>query len=112
MKLASYKGILLVAYITSMSANLLSSPTCMDNSWHLEKRYDDKEYHFVSERPSGPCSCPCEKRYKQLSDRGKCIQCGHFHVPQPLVFVTPTQEQLASPTKEPAYLSKKSIFSL
>lgn len=83
-----YTRLLFLTQALLLCASLLqASPTCMDNSWHLEKRYDDKQYHFVSERPSGPCHCPCEKRYKQLSDRGKCTQCAHYHIPQPFIFI-------------------------
>ena len=49
---------------------------CMDNSWHLKKAYDYKTYHYVY------CSCPCEKEYEQLSNRGQCWKCHHYHEPQ------------------------------
>lgn len=55
---------------------------CMDNSWHLQKKYDDHSYHYVS------CNCPCSKRYKIFADRGRCMQCRHFRDPKPYVVIT------------------------
>ena len=48
---------------------------CMDNSWHLKKKDDHKEYHYVQ------CNCECH-RYAQSFDRGKCSKCGHYHDPK------------------------------
>jgi hypothetical protein len=54
---------------------------CLDNSWHLAKKNDDKSYHGVS------CTCPCDAyRAKGLytEQRNRCLQCLHFHDPRPL----------------------------
>ncbi len=44
---------------------------CMDNSYHLAKKCDNKSYHYV------PCNCPCKKQLSAV--RNKCISCGHYH---------------------------------
>ncbi len=49
---------------------------CMDNSWHLQKDFDDKDYHYVQ------CDCPCTKKHKILADRGICMKCKHFRIPK------------------------------
>ncbi len=76
---------------------------CMDNSWHLQKRYDYKEYHFVS------CNCPCSKG-KLLNDRGKCLSCQHYRDPQPFIIVT-HNDQPASSSKQ-SHVSKKKLFAI
>lgn len=59
---------------------LISEPGCMDNSWHLDKKNDTKEYHYVQ------CNCDC-KHQKILPDRGKCLMCGHYRYPRPFIII-------------------------
>jgi hypothetical protein len=66
---------------------------CLDNSRHMEvvyddngnriTPYDDKAYRHVY------CNCPCGKRYKISPDRGRCMMCLHYRVPQPLTIQWP-----------------------
>lgn len=54
----------------------LAKPGCMDNSWHLKRKFDDKTYHYVE------CNCPCDSWrakgfYAPL--KHKCLECGHTH---------------------------------
>lgn len=65
------KKLILFAYVNM----LIAAPECMDNSYHLTRRIDHRDYHYVS------CNCPCQKRYKILDQRGICTQCGHFRDP-------------------------------
>ncbi len=50
---------------------------CLDNSWHLKKYPDNKEYHEVE------CLCPCWK-YKTNADRNQCTRCLHYHIDTPV----------------------------
>lgn len=59
------KRILLL--ITFISSTLYGSPYCLDNSEHLEKAYDDKEWHSVE------CYCPCN-----IIKGSRCLECGHL----------------------------------
>lgn len=45
---------------------------CMDNSYHMEKPYDMKNYHYVH------CDCPCQSIG---NTRGKCRKCLHYGAP-------------------------------
>ncbi len=48
---------------------------CMDNSYHLSREADFKNYNYVQ------CNCPC-KQYRQYWYRGyHCMQCKHAHDP-------------------------------
>ena len=74
-----------ILILLAMLAFLLNKAACdcMDNSWHLQKKYDTKTYHLVND-----CYCPCGKgpAYKILASRGKCLTCGHYRDPRPLTF--------------------------
>lgn len=52
----------------------LACPGCMDNSWHLARPFDTKEYH--------PVECNCECRKLNIA-RGECLDCGHKHFFEP-----------------------------
>lgn len=67
--------ILVSIVLINIFLHLKASNGCMDTSWHLEKRFDYKEYHTVE------CNCPCWK-YKELSDRNRCSKCLHYHKPE------------------------------
>lgn len=60
--------------------SIISQIGCMDNSHHLQQKYDSKEYHYVQ------CNCPCD-RYaavgKKAPSRNQCLECGHYHDPKP-----------------------------
>lgn len=77
----------LLVLISIMAPCLHASPGCLDNSWHLERMFDTKEYHVVSRKVGKSetyCPCPCRK----LSlIRGQCLECGHKHEMQPWIIV-------------------------
>lgn len=52
-----------------------AAPECLDNSYHLTRPSDHKNYHNVC------CNCPCEQRYEISADRGKCTKCLHYRDP-------------------------------
>jgi hypothetical protein len=54
---------------------------CLDNSYHLKRKYDYKNYHYVA------CTCPCSE-YQNFSNRGECQQCRHYHVPKDWMVVS------------------------
>ena len=60
------KHILLLT-ITLLTSPLFAGPYCMDNSEHLARPYDSKEWHSVA------CDCDC-----QTIKGGKCIECEHL----------------------------------
>jgi hypothetical protein len=89
---------------------------CIDNSRHMQAEYDsnmnrvydNKEYRRV------PCACPCGKRYKLSPDRGRCMQCLHYHVPKPLNILWPEKEKNsihAAPKKVVTYSRKKALLT-
>ena len=65
-----------------MNLSLNGQLGCIDNSYHLKKRFDTKQYHYVA------CSCPCEQ-YAHVSNRNKCLKCGHYHAKLPPIYVNP-----------------------
>ena len=65
-------------------------PGCMDNSWHLKRPYDYKEFHYVTASDGGYCKCPCSKyiaQYGKQCPRGRCPVCKHYRVPQPIIII-------------------------
>lgn len=54
---------------------------CIDNSFHLKKWPDFKQYHYVQ------CSCPC-KEFAHVAGRDTCLKCGHYHAPLPKIHIT------------------------
>jgi len=73
---------ILCIFLLTTLGSLYGSPACIDNSWHLQKKYDAKNFHPVE------CNCPCEKQYKIMQYRGKCWKCEHFRVPQKIEVVS------------------------
>jgi D-lyxose ketol-isomerase len=65
----------LLALNSLLSANLFAAIGCMDNSYHLQKKYDTKSLHYVQ------CNCHCYAK-KALPTALKCIECGHYHMPR------------------------------
>ena len=81
------KRFILLCSTLLWASNLLSDPDCLDNSWHLAKRNDSKEYHSVA------CNCPCSKQ-KKLADRNRCFVCQHYHYPRPLFIIKDSKSTL------------------
>ena len=75
---------------TALSSTLKTNMDCIDNSHHLQQKYDHKEYHPVD----GGCNCPCEKKYKLYPGRGQCSKCGHYRVPRSTIIVRATNSTL------------------
>src|SRR5689334_7169415 len=66
-----------------LTAPLVAGPNCMDNSEHLTKAYDDKEWHSVD------CACDCT-----TIKGGRCIDCGHMQNAHPITVVKPTEKNI------------------
>ncbi len=66
--------------------NSYANNACMDNSWHLKRAFDNKEYHHVV------CSCPCAE-YPKLADRAQCTKCRHSRDPRPFVIIKNVAKQ-------------------
>lgn len=71
-------------YIIILIATLYAIPffagiNCIDNSEHLAKRYDNKEWHSIA------CDCNCE-----TIKSGRCTGCGHLQNAQPLTVLRST----------------------
>lgn len=83
------KRIIFLLFILSLSkdAQIFASPGCMDDSWHMTRPFDSKEYHIVTHKVGKDetcCQCPCRK----LSlARGECLACGHKHDIQPWIII-------------------------
>lgn len=76
-----------VIFAALHAAALCAAPGCLDNSWHMAKPFDNKQYHIVSNDYGNDqecCQCPCKK---VSSDRGYCIECGHYRYFQPMVII-------------------------
>ena len=90
----SGKKIAFTVLISTLIINTIqASPGCMDNSWHMTRPFDAKEYHIVT-RELGKhktfCPCPCRK----LSlNRGECLECGHRHDMQPWIIIRTPKKQ-------------------
>ena len=78
---------------------------CIDNSWHLAKAYDAKEYHLVPN-----CTCDCS-RHEQFEDRGQCSKCKHFRDPRPYIFITHNKETLDTACNAAVYYKRKKQVS-
>ncbi|MDR3646678.1 MAG: hypothetical protein P4L22_04005 [Candidatus Babeliales bacterium] len=66
------KNFILIMLIT-FNYQLYSSIGCSDNSYHMQRPNDMKEWHYVH------CDCPCETI---LSERGECPRCRHYGNPK------------------------------
>ncbi|HSW73612.1 MAG TPA: hypothetical protein VLG71_00485 [Candidatus Limnocylindria bacterium] len=75
-------GCINAVFILLATWHLRASIGCLDNSWHLQKRYDSKEYHPVK------CTCACEKEHKIYHDRNRCSKCMHFHDAKPVMVIS------------------------
>jgi hypothetical protein len=69
------------------TAPLIAGPNCMDNSQHLTKAYDDKEWHSVE------CYCDCS-----TIKGGHCADCGHMQNAHPMTVIQPMKIR-TTPTK-------------
>jgi hypothetical protein len=81
---------IIVLLATCFMSPLMARIGCMDNSWHLTQKYDNKEMHFVD------CACDCNDTL------GTCALCGHIHNAQPWTII----EQK---NNHPSHNSKKQI---
>ena len=88
------RQLIFIIFFTLISTRFLYADMyCIDNSRHMQvdyddngnriTPYDDKSYRHVF------CTCPCGKRYKISPDRGRCMMCLHYRVPQPLKILWP-----------------------
>ncbi len=66
---------LYIALVILSTIKLTAAPGCIDNSCHLTKLYDYKDYHQVA------CNCPCQKQYKIMSKKAQCQKCLHYRDP-------------------------------
>ena len=79
------KIILTLALLTTP---LLAGPYCIDNSEHLTKSYDDKEWHSVE------CACDC------TTIKGNhCIECGHMQNAHPTTIIEPKKTRPITQSK-------------
>lgn len=74
---------LLFICVSIVSPFIIAAPDCLDNSWHMQKRGDLKDYHSVQ------CNCPCgiftsSNNYRILADRNMCFKCKHYRNPRPI----------------------------
>lgn len=74
---------LMLAMLLIVANRCYSDQDCLDNSWHLAKANDHKEFHPVS------CNCPCRTQ-KILPKRGQCITCLHYRYPRPFLIIKST----------------------
>ncbi len=79
-------GVLLICFLT-LSQSTSPKWNCLDDSRHLKESYDTKAYA----PPVGGCTCECDQeqaRGLHSPNRDKCIQCDHYHDPEPQYFVS------------------------
>lgn len=76
---------------------------CMDNSWHLQKKYDSKEYHYVA------CDCPCTDT---IANRNQCPCCDHYHDAEPWVMITSDHKNPAVALKKPVQRPENALQAL
>ena len=83
---------------------------CMDNSWHLKKKRDNKELHLVA-AGNHACqhNCYSDPTSKIIGDRGFCTGCGHYHYPRPFIIVSQNEEK--EHNKNVSQKEKKTCFS-
>jgi hypothetical protein len=85
--------ILMIALALCIPAHKVqASIDCLDDSHHLEVKYDTGEYYAIADSPHGKCYCPCEKMYPiawKGDGRGKCWKCHHYRVPKKQVIDNP-----------------------
>lgn len=77
---------------------------CIDNSWHLAKAYDAKDYHLVQ------CNCQCSK-HPQSADRGQCQKCKHFRDPRPYIIIQPSKSKKTGQSQDPKKDHRKKQLS-
>lgn len=70
----------IVLILTLLTTPLLAGPYCIDNSEHLARAHDTKEWHSIE------CDCNCETIRK-----GYCTECGHRQNARIYEIVKPTQ---------------------
>jgi hypothetical protein len=93
--------IALISLLTLHIAPIFGGYGCMDNSYHLQKRGDFKNYHYVT------CACPCS-RNKILAD-GRCLRCNHRRDAHSQIIVSADDvpDNAVSKARRPAPENKK-----
>ena len=71
------KKIIMVIVAMLYGAPSFAGTNCIDNSEHLEKSYDDKEWHSVA------CDCNCE-----IIKDGYCTECKHLQNAHPITVIS------------------------
>ena len=69
---------------------------CLDNSHYMQEKFDSKEYHYVR------CNCKCDQHAAKglkCPGRNQCLECGHFHYPEPQFIVISDADYKSSPAK-------------
>jgi|SRR5579863_9917813 len=80
---------LLILLIAPLSAG----PYCIDNSQHLQKPYDDKEWHSVA------CACDCT-----TIKGGHCADCGHMQNARTYTVINPREINMRSSSTAKTYI--------
>lgn len=78
------KSLVLISALCTLSGIIQPQGNCINNSTQLTAAYDHKNYHPVA------CTCPCDQYRAQglaSPDRNRCLQCLHYHDPQPFMFL-------------------------
>jgi hypothetical protein len=77
----SIKNLVYLFFLLSCIAH--AAPECLDNSHHGAIKYDSGSYYLVTDSEHGPCYCPCGSKNHTIlwGAQGKCMQCGHYRVP-------------------------------
>ena len=102
-------GYIICINLIGINLTLMASPDCMDNSWHLAKKLDFKEYHLVSEgKHACHHNCYTDPHSTITNDRGYCTGCGHYHRPRPFIIVSQKEKPSATPVTENQAKYKKS----
>ncbi len=73
------KKIMILMLLLSINP-ISASVNCLDNSQHLKRDFDDKEWHSVA------CDCRCTNVRK-----GYCVECGHLQNAATYTVVLPTK---------------------
>lgn len=70
----------IILILTLFTMPLFAGPYCMDNSEHLARPNDNKEWHSIE------CDCNCE-----TIKNGRCTECGHLQDARTFTIIKPTQ---------------------
>ncbi len=82
----NYSIIFALCTVTLSTACLMAKPGCMDTSWQLTQRFDNKEEHFVS------CNCPCDEYPQTITKQNACMKCNHQHRAPRMEFIKTSEK--------------------